>query len=125
MTRSLLTVGGLAGGAPVGTVGAGGPDVAPLVAAMAALARVDMQGDVGGDMLVSFSVAGVKVVAERLLKFVEVLFIFFFFLEALIGIEWERDDAPGDRVALQDARIEGGSGNASLEGIRESGISEI
>jgi hypothetical protein len=82
-------VGSLVGETPVGAVRTSGPDVPPLVAAVTALARVDMQGDVGGDMFVGFDVVGVKMVAKCLFEVVEVLFIFLFFLEALIGVEWE------------------------------------
>jgi|HubBroStandDraft_1064217.scaffolds.fasta_scaffold332153_1 hypothetical protein len=123
--RSSLTVGGLAGGAPVGTVGASGPDVAPLVAAVAALARVEVQGYVGGDMGAFAGDASMQAVAEGLLKLFKVLLIFLFFFKALIGVEWKRNDAPWRRAALQDARIEGGSGDLSLEGIGKSRVGEI
>ena len=87
--RSSLTVGGLAGGVPIGMVGAGGPDVAPLIAVVAALACMDVQGYVGRDMSAFAGDASVQVVAECLLKFFEVLFIFLFFFKALIGVEWK------------------------------------
>jgi hypothetical protein len=38
---------------------------------------------------INFGCAGVEVVTECLLKFVEVLFILFFFLEALGSAKWE------------------------------------
>ena len=118
--QSSLTMGGLADGAPVGTVGAGGPDVAPLVAAVAALARVVVQGYVGGDMGAFAEDASMQAVAEGLLKLFKVLLIFLFFFKALIGVEWKRNNAPWRWAALQDTRIEGGSGDLSLEGIGKS-----
>lgn len=58
-------------------------------------------------MFVGFGIAGVKVVMECLLKFIEILFIFLVFLKVLVGIEWvgiewERDDALGCQAMLQD-----------------------
>jgi hypothetical protein len=42
MTQSSLTMRSLVGSAPIGAVWASGPDVTPLVAAVAALAHVDV-----------------------------------------------------------------------------------
>jgi hypothetical protein len=88
-------VGSLTGEKPVGMVYASGPEVSPLVAVVAVFMHMDMEGDVGGDMrdtFVNFGCAGVKMIVKHLLKFVEVLFIFFF-LEVLIGTKWEQNDA--------------------------------
>ena len=62
----------------VGMVQTGGPDVSLLIAAVAVLACVNMQGDVDRDMrsvFVDFGCAGVEVIVEHLFKFIKVLFI--------------------------------------------------
>ena len=74
---------------PVWSLRASGPDVAPLLAFVALLVRVEMQGDVGGDMTVrerctgssSDGVAGVKMVTDSGFKFVEVFMLLLLFSE--------------------------------------------
>jgi hypothetical protein len=121
----LLTMDGLTSSVPIGMLWAGGSDVAPCLAAMALLACVNMQRDVGAGHPYGCGVS-VEMGVELLLNFIKVfLFFLFMLLEVLAGTERERYYVAYCVATLQDACIEGGLGDLSFEGVGELFIGEV
>jgi hypothetical protein len=122
---SLLTMGSLASSTPIGTLWAGGPNVAPCLAAMALFARMDMQKDIGAGRPHGCGVS-IEMGVEFFFDFVKVLLLFLFMLlEALTSTEWERYYIAYGAATLQDACVEGGLSDLSFERVGKLCIGEV
>jgi hypothetical protein len=122
---SLLTMGGLTSGTPIGTLWAGGPDVAPCLAAVALFVFMDMQGNVGVGRPYGCG-ASIEMGAEFFFDFVKMLLLFLFtLLEVLTSTKRERYYVAYSAATLQNARVEGGLGDLSFEGVGEFCIGEV